>query len=75
MIKNNSNKELTVPYIPVMTFDEIVAVKDFRKKKDTPKESARSSQDGKMPLLSNASPDKNKSPSPLKKDHAVYQTN
>ena len=47
MIKNNSNKELTVPYIPVMTFDEIVAVKDFRNKKDTPpKESAHTSNEG-----------------------------
>ena len=67
--KNSSNKELTVPYIPVMTFDEITAVKDFRKIKKEPIVSARSSQaNDKMPQISNThSPDK------LKKDLLGHQ--
>jgi hypothetical protein len=77
MIKNNSNKELTVPYIPVMTFDEITAVKDFRNKKDTPKVSVHSSHEGQMPMLS-SSPDKNNkaiSPNKKHKDDPACSTN
>ena len=62
---NSSLKELTVPFIPVMTFDEITAVKDFRKIKKPVVVSNHSSQvDLTMPQISNThSPDKNK------KDH------
>jgi hypothetical protein len=41
---NSSLKELTVPFIPVMTFDEITAVKDFRKIKKPVVVSNHSSQ-------------------------------
>ena len=69
MHKTNSSQELTVPHIPVMTFDEIVAVKDFRKKKEPPLGSAHSSDADKMPAINNGtSPDKTKSTSPVKRD-------
>ena len=52
-----------------MTFDEIVAVKDFRKKKELPIGSAHSSDADKMPAINNGtSPDKTKSTSPVKRD-------